>query len=364
MSRIAIPVTALSLAGVAPSAQTDADATNKHTLANPSSRTLLEVVSSDGADQTVTFELAGIDPNLLDGAATPSVAHTVPAGATRWFGPFPKAKYNSPAIAADGLLTSDATAPANNETVTIDGHVYTFKTALTEAKAAATLTSDNTNVGDGETVTINDKTYRFKNTIAALNDVHIGANADATLTNLVNLINSAGTPGTDYFTGSTKPTGIGSASAVSSHATTITAALVGTAGNAFASTETSAHLSFGGATFAGGVAAVANEILIGGSAANALTHLKAAVNDTGAEGTDYSTGTAAHSTISASTLTSTTLLVVARTAGVGGDELATTEISAHLSWGAATLAGGAAASSVVLIDPSVSTTLKFRAFSI
>jgi hypothetical protein len=155
MSRIAIPVTAIGLSGVAPPAQTNADATNKHTLVNAASRTVLEVVSSDGADQTVTFTLAGIDPNLLDGAATPTIAKTVPAGTTRWFGPFATAKYNDrSAIAADGLLTSDGTAPANNDTVTIDGHVYTFKTALTEAKASVTLTSTGTAPANNDTVTI------------------------------------------------------------------------------------------------------------------------------------------------------------------------------------------------------------------
>lgn len=364
MSRIPIPVTAVTISGVAPAAQVNADATNKHTMVNASSRTWLEVVSTDASDQTVTFEVTGV--TLPSGSTTPLVTKTVPAGTTRLFGPFPAAYFNdATAIAADGTLTSDGTAPANNDTVTLGTTVYTFKTALTEAKATAVLTSDNTNVADGDTVTVNDKTYRFKNTLAALNDVHIGGSADASLTNLVSLINGAGTPGTDYFTGSTKPTGIGTASAVASHATTITAAAIGTAANAYPSTETSAHLSFGGATFSGGVNAVVNEVLIGGSAANALAHLKEAINDSANEGTDYSTGTAAHTSVTAGTLTSTTLLLTANATGTGGNSIATTETSSHLSFGSSTLAGGLPASYEVLIDPSISgSALKFRAFNL
>lgn len=242
MARIPIPVTAITVAGATQPSQTNADATNKHSLSNPNSRTIIEVVSSDAGSQTVAFQLAGTAlASLLDGAPTPVLTETIAAGATRYFGPFGRDKYNSAtALSADQTITSDGTAPANNDTVTIDGHVYTFKTTLTGA---------------------------------------------------------------------------------------------------------------------------ANEVLIGANAAAALTNLKSAINATSGAGTTYGTGTVAHTAVSATTLTSTTLLVVARTAGAAANAIATTETSSHLSWGAATLAGGADASSVVLIDPSVSTTLKFRAYS-
>src|SRR2546429_5304024 len=45
-------------------------------------------------------------------------------------------------VKAVGTLTSDATAPANNDTVTVGLKTYTFKTTLTEQFAVGTLTSD------------------------------------------------------------------------------------------------------------------------------------------------------------------------------------------------------------------------------
>lgn len=85
----------------------------------------------------------------------------------------------------------------------------------------------------------------------------------------------------------------------------------------------------------------ANEVLIGASAAAALDNLKAAVNDAGGTpGTDYGSDTVANASVTATTNTDTTQLFVAITPGVVGDDIATTETSAHLSWGAATLEGG------------------------
>lgn len=364
MARVPIPVTTVSLTGVADPSLTDADDVNKHTLVNPNGRTILKVVSSDGADQTVTFELAGLDPNLLDGAATPEVVRTVPAGETMWFGPFPTARYNDvAAIAADGTLTSDGTAPSDGDTVTAGATTYTFKTALTEAKATALLTSDATAPADGDTVTIDTRTYTFKTTLTgAANEILIGGSAANALTNLKSAISGTGTPGTDYGTGTTAHATV-DAGTLTATTLALAAKTIGVAGNSYASTETSAHLSFGGVTFSGGADAVTYEVLIAGSAANALANLKKAINDTGVEGTDYSTGTAVNTSVTGSTLTTTTLLVVAIVAGTAGNSIATTETSAHLSWGSATLTGGITAGSVVLIATSVPTTLKFAAYA-
>lgn len=69
--------------------------------------------------------------------------------------------------------------------------------------AHSQVTSDGINVADGDVLTLGLSTYRFKNTItagtASAVDVHIGANAAATLVNLEHAINGAGgTIGTDY----------------------------------------------------------------------------------------------------------------------------------------------------------------------
>lgn len=93
----------------------------------------------------------------------------------------------------------------------------------------------------------------------------------------------------------------------------------------------------------------AYDVAIGTSAANSLANLKLAINATGVAGTNYYAGTNIHPTVSAGTLTSTTLAVTAKTGGTGGNAIATTETSTHLSWGAATLTGGLGTGS----DPGV-----------
>jgi predicted RecA/RadA family phage recombinase len=93
-------------------------------------------------------------------------------------------------------------------------------------------------------------------------------------------------------------------------------------------------------------AAVPYEVLIGISAAVALDNLKSAINVTAGEGTAYGTGTLAHPTVEATTNGNTTQVVQALTAGQAGNDIATTETSSHLAWGAATMSGGSAASTL------------------
>jgi hypothetical protein len=239
MSRVAIPITVLSRdpAGITPPTQTDGDATRLHSLVNNGS-TWLEVQNTDSSSHTVDFPQVAVDD------VTPVKTLTVPASSTRLFGPIPSVYYNQGVIAADQTLTSDGTAPSNNDTVTIAGQVYTFKTTLS----------------------------------------------------------SGGT--------------------------------------------------------------VPNEVLIGANAAAALTNLKQAINASTGAGTQYGTGTAANLYVTATTLTSTTLLVVAQIAGSGGNSYGSTETSSHLSFGAATLQGGYDSGAVCYVNPSVSTLLKFRAYSL
>jgi len=85
---------------------------------------------------------------------------------------------------------------------------------------------------------------------------------------------------------------------------------------------------------------VANEVLLGANAAAALTNLKAAINLTAGAGTTYGSGTVIHPTVVAGTLTATTLLLTAITAGTGGNSLVSTETSTHLSFAGGTFSGG------------------------
>lgn len=96
---------------------------------------------------------------------------------------------------------------------------------------------------------------------------------------------------------------------------------------------------------------VDGHVAIGGSAAAALTNLKAAINLSAGAGTTYAAATTAHTTVSATTLTATTLLLVALTAGKVGNAL-TLSLggTTHLSITAGTFAGGTEAISLVTID--------------
>lgn len=81
------------------------------------------------------------------------------------------------------------------------------------------------------------------------------------------------------------------------------------------------------------------EVLIDSTAAAALDNLKIAINAGAGIGTKYSTGTEAHPTVEATTNTNTTQVVQALLAGAAGNDIATTEDSDHLAWGATSLFG-------------------------
>lgn len=94
-------------------------------------------------------------------------------------------------------------------------------------------------------------------------------------------------------------------------------------------------------TFKASVTTTANQVKVGADAAESLANLKAAVNRTGAAGTDYGSDTVVNPSVAATTLTATTLAFEARSIGSAGNALATTETSAHLMFADTTLTGGA-----------------------
>jgi hypothetical protein len=249
-------------------------------------------------------------------------------------------------VKASKTLTNDGTDVTALDTVTIGGQVYTFKSALTEVKATGTLTNDGSNVTDGDTVTIDGVVYTFQSSLTNVaGHIKIGASNTATMTNLFHGINaSGGTAGTDYAAANVAHTTV-VATNPSGTTVVLTAKTAGTAGNAIATTEASTHLSFGAATLAGGVAAVANEVLRGVSATASMTALYEAINAGANVGVDYSTGTVANAYVTATNPTASTVVATAILPGTAGNAIAISESSSHLSWaGAATvLSGGVAA---------------------
>lgn len=99
------------------------------------------------------------------------------------------------------------------------------------------------------------------------------------------------------------------------------------------------------------VPAVPNEILIGADASATLDNLIAAITGGAGAGTLYSTGTEAHSLVTASAGAGDTMNVEALSVGETGNAIATTETSANLSWGSATLTGGIDAYAYDIIEP-------------
>jgi len=85
---------------------------------------------------------------------------------------------------------------------------------------------------------------------------------------------------------------------------------------------------------------VTGEVLIGVSAAVALDNLKSAVNGTAGAGTTYADGTLVNDEATATTNTDTTQVFQAFYSGAAGNDVATTETSSVLSFGASTLLGG------------------------
>lgn len=110
-------------------------------------------------------------------------------------------------------------------------------------------------------------------------------------------------------------------------------------------------------------ATTANEVLIGVSAATALDNLKAAVNKAAGGGTTYGSDTVAHADVTATTNTDTTQVFEARVAGALANGIDTTETSATLSWGAATLTGGSDATSASAGDTRVDSGYLYVAYA-
>jgi hypothetical protein len=117
---------------------------------------------------------------------------------------------------ASGTLTSDGTNVANNDTVTIGGIVYTFKTTLTPNPGEILI---GTNAADS----LQNLKYALADTVAYA-DIKYGSGTS-----------SFWIPGT-----------------LTSTTLDVRSSNAGAAGNLYTTTETSAHLSWGSGTFSGG----------------------------------------------------------------------------------------------------------------
>lgn len=120
--------------------------------------------------------------------------------------------------------------------------------------ARAFITNNGTNLNNNDTVTVNGKVYTFKTALTPTEgEVLIGSNADNSLKNLISAINHTGVANTDYKCAAINP----DARAVEtpqSGVITLIARTAGTAGNSLTLAEASVNLTVSGATFSGGTA--------------------------------------------------------------------------------------------------------------
>ncbi len=274
------------------------------------------------------------------------------------------------AINRSGVVSCSAVAAHAITITALLGGTAANSTATTETSSH--LSWGNTTMLGGlaaETVTIGSTVYTFKNIPAAAYDVQIAATAALTLANLKAAINASGTPGVAYAQGTTvHPSVVGTT--LSTTQLVIQAKVPGTAANSLATTETSAHASWAGATMNSGTAgitvagatatidatvytvvvelsesfgapAIANEIIYGGSEAVMLQNFLNAINGVGTPGTDYSSNTVVHPTVFASTVTATVLTIVSKSLdATTSNAIATTETMANTAFGDTTLGGG------------------------
>jgi len=279
------------------------------------------------------------------------------------------------AQATTTLTSSGACVPANYAV-----NVLTSTGAMVAGThAVSVLTGDA--IVEGNIVVIGSRTYTFKAIPDTTQDqIGLGTSTEQALANLYNAING------NYGSVSVNTQVV----AVAKDATTVTVRgrVPGTSLNTVATTGTAlrtvwADTTLGGGTGASdagvttgaatvtigantytvvdalsetyGADAVAYQVLYGGSVAVMLDNLKLAINGTGTEGTQYSTGTVAHPDVIGTTNTDTAQTIRSRNIGTAAqttaiNAIATTETLANTTWADSTLGGGTGAS-----NPAVTT---------
>jgi len=218
--------------------QPDTDATGTDTFGLSAGMVGSILAEGDHQFFTRTFYPAYVDNDAGGSAADDSFT----------LGDFPGFANQAPGGVAQLDWRGEAFAMASLKAVVVE---VKLKEAFEVTSAAGTITSTGVNVTDADTLTIGTTVYRFKNTMAAAYDVKIGATAAITITNLKAAINETGTPGTEYYAGTVVHPDV-AASDETATTLEITALRPGTLGNAIATTDTAATLSFGAATLTGG----------------------------------------------------------------------------------------------------------------
>ncbi len=103
MPRVEIPVQTITRLSVNPGTQITADATNDHYIASNDGRIFVEIVSTAGATESVTFET----PFSLDDLALEDQVVYIGPSATLYAGPFPTSTFNQTSAGDENKLFID-----------------------------------------------------------------------------------------------------------------------------------------------------------------------------------------------------------------------------------------------------------------
>jgi hypothetical protein len=137
-----------------------------------------------------------------------------------------------------------------------------FSTSDEADPAINTITSSGVQVTANDTVTVNGRVYTFKASVTTTADeIFIGATAAATLQNLKDALNLTGTPGTQYGSLTTIHATV-SAGDITATTLLLFAKTGGTGGNSLTLAKSAVTLSVTGATFAGGAAATGRNAIV------------------------------------------------------------------------------------------------------
>jgi len=342
---------ATSLAGLAGQAVTIG--TQTYSFVNAFAGTKNNQIVLGGAITTVAQALGDLAAMVNGTTPATGVAGTDYSGGANGTATASGAGIISGTNATTGVVNITALSPTTgagtgaNTVLTGVGATVSGTGTLTAAAAAS------------DTLTVGSQTYTFvaANTATAGNEIALGSNLQATLSNLQAAVNATGTgsetAATYHLAGAGSVQGSSGAAITSIYGgqALVTANQNGTAGNALALSGTgsiasdvfgtpggtqaasaaSGYLALNSTPVAGNTATIgnqtytfvnntptaANQVLIGGSITNALTNLKAAVNGSAGAGSLYGTGTVANSLAQLGTITGDQVQVTATTAGAG-----------------------------------------------
>ncbi len=138
--------------------------------------------------------------------------------------------------------------------LTAVGKTFTVKSTLAGVKATGVLTTDATAPADTSTIVIGSKTYTWQTTLTNTDGhVLIGISVATAYANLASAINLTAGAGTTYAAATTANAAATSAVAAAT-TVTVTATVPGSAGNAFSTTTGGTpHSSWGNTTLTGGI---------------------------------------------------------------------------------------------------------------